>query len=92
MNHGRNITTEEALAKIVSGELVTIPLLCRSTPEPWTVEESDFTGLLGPDDPDAFLANGLPFYVVEIGDRSVILINPSEFEEFMQVWCSEKTA
>lgn len=92
MNHGRNISVADALSRMVAGELVTIPQLCKSTPEPWSVQEDDFTGVLGPNDPDGFLVAGLPFHVVDFGDRSEILINPSEFEEFMWGWCSEKTA
>lgn len=92
MIHGRNISVQEALSRMVAGEMVTIPQLCKSTPEPWLVQENDFTGVLGPNDPDGFLNSGLPFYVVDFGDRSEILINPSEFDEFMQVYCGEESA
>lgn len=82
------ITHEQALAGLLTGDLKTIPGICESS-ERWCVDESDFwEGCLD----DAFLFKGLPSRVVEFGGCQHVLINPSEFDAFMDSICTEESA
>ena len=78
------LTQDQALAGMLAGDLMTIPLLCKSV-ERWAVDEHCFWDQ-GAE--DSFLFMGLPSHVLEFGGCQHILINPKEFDAFMVSICS----
>ncbi|MBI1751861.1 MAG: hypothetical protein HY014_05370 [Acidobacteria bacterium] len=83
------LTPDQALAGMLVGNLLTIPQLCQ-TSERWCITEDCFwdNGSVV----DSFLFMGLPTHVLEFGGCQHVLINPKEFDDFMESICSEESA
>lgn len=83
------LTQDQALAGMLAGDLMTIPQVCQ-TSENWCVSESCFweNGTVE----DSFLFMGLPSHVLDLGGCQHVLINPKEFNAFMESICSEESA
>lgn len=78
-----DLVQELIMDKMAFGDLMTISDLCEHVSERWLVAPKDFFGLWH-GDTDAFLFSGLPFQMVYLHGQVQVLVNPSDFECFMQ--------